>query len=90
MKIVATFSEIEDKQIQDLINTFKSQSANIRIIEVNQDGTVDIGLILIGCQLEDNKGIELKSKLFKEIEENSKDKISEKDIKDESADTNSK
>lgn len=68
MKMTATFNETEDKQLQEMVNTFKAQGASVRIGQVNENGTVDIVFVLAGCQLEGERGVELKGKLFEEAE----------------------
>ena len=68
MKMTATFNETEDKQLQEMVSTFKAQGASVKIGQVNENGTVDIIFALVGCQLEGEKGIELKGKLFEEAE----------------------
>ena len=68
MKMTATFNETEDKQLQEMVNTFKAQGASVRIGGVNENGGVDLIIILAGCQLEGERGIELKGKLFEEAE----------------------
>ena len=68
MKMTATFNETEDKQLQEMVNAFKAQGASVRIGQVNENGTVDIVFVLAGCQLEGERGVELKGKLFEEAE----------------------
>lgn len=73
MKMSATFNEAEDTQLQGVIEAFKAQGASVRIGQIREDGTVDIVLILAGCKLEGEKGIELQSKLFVQSEAENKE-----------------
>lgn len=73
MKITAVFNESDDAILQSMIDTFKAQSASIKINGVNENGTVDIIFVLAGCHLEGDRGIELKGKLFEESTEQKKE-----------------
>lgn len=64
MRMSAIFNEAEDTQLQGVIEAFKAQGASVRIGQIREDGTVDVVLVLAGCKLEGDKGIELQSKLF--------------------------
>ena len=64
MRMSATFNEAEDAQLQGVIEAFKAQGASVRIGQIREDGTVDVVLVLAGCKLEGDKGIELQSNLF--------------------------
>lgn len=66
MKAIATFNEIENKAIQDLLKAFGASGANIRIGQINAEGLTEVLIKLENCPLEK---FELKGGLFDAVEE---------------------